>query len=457
MRRRMMRRLIWPLHTVRVVGGRVTVHTGVRTATTPNVSAAPARVRLTIVAPPRSVHREPEVDALRSALPRVLPCCARATARTPWCSEMSAERRNKMVVLFMCLVHVRTFRLPVYSTNQEAARITISDVSWLNRQKREAGRFPDKARIRISFDSRLIDFDIQRTYPAGFAPRVFVKREGAIVQNPYQMLQAGIYQDVSHGGAFLLCHRSANRSIESPDESRDAFEIFGSFHADNDQFVVQPSPDNVKGHMVSKIANEKLFFDSTKPQDYTYKAGLLESAARQHLRFRRQTKKYEIELLSVVDYNSYLFWYNLTAGSSDRHTDTVANIMEYMTYMVSAIDVRYQSISGEPFTISVLNSGVFIADTPEASPWSVTKVTDGRLPSNEGLTAFTEWVKSQTGLPKHDHAMGFTGYDVIGMTSGSDSSGIAGLRVLCTKDSTSLVEDKFNFITMTTASHELGH
>ncbi|XP_052236250.1 uncharacterized protein LOC127848014 [Dreissena polymorpha] len=339
----------------------------------------------------------------------------------------------------------------------EAARITISDVSWLNRQKREAGRFPDKARIRISFDSRLIDFDIQRTYPAGFAPRVFVKREGAIVQNPYQMLQAGIYQDVSHGGAFLLCHRSANRSIESPDESRDAFEIFGSFHADNDQFVVQPSPDNVKGHMVSKIANEKLFFDSTKPQDYTYKAGLLESAARQHLRFRRQTKKYEIELLSVVDYNSYLFWYNLTAGSSDRHTDTVANIMEYMTYMVSAIDVRYQSISGEPFTISVLNSGVFIADTPEASPWSVTKVTDGRLPSNEGLTAFTEWVKSQTGLPKHDHAMGFTGYDVIGMTSGSDSSGIAGLRVLCTKDSTSLVEDKFNFITMTTASHELGH
>ncbi|WAR10432.1 MIG17-like protein [Mya arenaria] len=172
-------------------------------------------------------------------------------------------------------------------------------------------------------------------------------------------------------------------------------------------------------------------------------------------RRRRQATSLQVELLTVVDYKIYQFWYDLTKGSADRRTDTVNLIALYMAYMVNAVDARFRSVDN--MDLSVLHAGLFIADTPEAAGWSEGTVTGGQQDSSKTLDAFTSWTNEQNGLPARDHAMAFTGYDITSGSSGSDNAGVAGLGTICSSESTSLVEWRFDFITMATAAHELAH
>ncbi|XP_060601308.1 disintegrin and metalloproteinase domain-containing protein 1b-like isoform X3 [Ruditapes philippinarum] len=261
-----------------------------------------------------------------------------------------------------------------------------------------------------------------------------------------------LYQAPTIGGSFLVtCHKN---------ETSITREIFGSFHHNSSLYVIQPEINGgVKGegHVISRVPDQTLVFEgvSAKGLPATTSRPNFSRSYHGNRRTRRQTDTYNIELLSVIDYKSYQFWYDMTSGS-DRSGDTMNLVMQYIAYIINSVDMRYKTVTGANRVFNVLSAGIYIADSAQSSPWSENNNVNGQVPSSATLDSFRDWVNDQNSLPAYDHAMGFTGYDVVSAGSG-DSSGIAYTSVLCTSDSTSVVEDSFNFITMTTVAHELGH
>uniref|UniRef100_K1QQE9 ADAM family mig-17 n=1 Tax=Magallana gigas TaxID=29159 RepID=K1QQE9_MAGGI len=77
------------------------------------------------------------------------------------------------------------------------------------------------------------------------------------------------------------------------------------------------------------------------------------------------------------------------------------------------IDVRYKSIQSW-FTISILYSGIYIADAPEKAQFiennKDTSSSQTMADSTVVLNAVTSWINGMSGIPPHDHAMMFTSW-----------------------------------------------
>ncbi|XP_045177705.2 uncharacterized protein LOC123537879 [Mercenaria mercenaria] len=340
----------------------------------------------------------------------------------------------------------------------EKTTVEFLSPTSLGRIRRDTRNLPEKPvlKLRVAGTHRLISLEKNYNIDVTTIP-LFLRKNGE-VERTYISLdkEHALYQAPDIGGSFLVT-RHRNITVSN-------MEIFGTFHLNSSLYVIQPHVDletEGDGHVVSRVPEQKLIFESITPQGAVSDA--LSPPFRQHVvkgnygnrRNRRQIETYSVEVLSVIDYKSYKFWYDMTSGAS-RHSDAVQLVMQYIAYIINSVDIRYKTLSEENIFFDILLAGVYIADTPQSSPWSEDNMVNGRVSSSATLESFTQWIKDQTNMPQFDHAMGFTGYDVVSAGSG-DSSGIAYTEVLCTSDSTSIVEDSFNFVTMTTAAHELGH
>ncbi|XP_061165279.1 A disintegrin and metalloproteinase with thrombospondin motifs 14-like [Saccostrea echinata] len=183
---------------------------------------------------------------------------------------------------------------------------------------------------------------------------------------------------------------------------------------------------------------------------------------RKRLRHRRQINDYKIEMFFIIDYAVYKYWYTQSRAADMRQRDAEAknNIRQFYTFVINGMDVRYKNIQTSAFKISILFSGIYIADTPSKSQFieklKANSASGYQVDSNAALKAVTSWVKGTPGLPNYDHAMMFTRYDFTS-TGSSDTTGLAWLGTLCTDQAVSVVEDHFNFNVITVAAHELGH
>ncbi|CAC5368028.1 unnamed protein product [Mytilus coruscus] len=266
------------------------------------------------------------------------------------------------------------------------------------------------------------------------------------------------YQEIENGGSFLV-HFNKD-STET---------MYGIFQSGGSEFILQSNDtDKTTSHRNGFRKFQIKKAESIGVNDETlYLDKKLKSSIERHelsgtRRHKRASGTYSIELLIVVDYAIYQRWYGKSTGSTvnERDQNAVASIRQYYAFVINGMDAMYKNLQTSSFTINILFSGIIIAKTASDAPWTetikITNVTPNQVPASAMLNSFSSWVKSQSSIPGHDHAMLFTGYEMI--KDGSASiSGFAFTGALCQANSQSIIEDKFNFVILTVASHELGH
>ncbi|KAL4217399.1 hypothetical protein ACF0H5_023849 [Mactra antiquata] len=353
--------------------------------------------------------------------------------------------------------------IPADFTESDLTEVHFTHGTIKDRTRRQTEQmFPQK--LNVHFTVAMQQFDIDLSINLNFNPEkvpLYVDRNGVTtrVTVPYSEDYA-IYQSTDHYGSFLITH-------DKNDNTHSLKKLFGTFRYNSSLYVIQPTNETSSRssqYSVSKVPDQLLKFEYSQPEvarSYRTMRDNREeetsSTTYRETRRKRQSVEYEIEMFVVFDYKSYKFWYGLTEGNN-RESDTFQLMMEYAAYLVNSIDNRYKSINNEEMVIDVLSAGVYVADNPSASDWSENNADGDQVPNSSTLNDFTGWIIGQTNLPQYDHAMALTGYDIVSETSTqSGSAGLAYKGGLCTPQSTSIVEETFNFMTMTTAAHELGH
>ncbi|ULT89151.1 hypothetical protein L5515_007810 [Caenorhabditis briggsae] len=81
-----------------------------------------------------------------------------------------------------------------------------------------------------------------------------------------------------------------------------------------------------------------------------------------------------------------------------------------------------------------------------------------KIDSKKAVDKFTIWLKEQKGLPRHEHAVLITKFDLISINGHSATQGMAYVGNICENgDSSSVVEDIGAGLTSLIMAHEIGH
>ncbi|CAC5368292.1 unnamed protein product [Mytilus coruscus] len=234
------------------------------------------------------------------------------------------------------------------------------------------------------------------------------------------------YQDVKNDASFVI-----QRDLQGKHN------MFGTFSFAGEKYIMQTSPQR-NNSFDGRFENVHLIKERKRNVQFddVFKIGDRFKHQNKYHRRRRATGSHQIELLIVCDYAIYSYWYAKSDKSSiqEKETDALTTVRQYYAF--------------------VLNG------TPGDAPWTEnikdTSFTPNRVDSSIALGNFQAWVKLQTGLPDHDHAMLFTRYDLTasGLTG---NAGLAFTSAVCSENSQSIVEEAFDFVVITTAAHELGH
>ncbi|KAK3612390.1 hypothetical protein CHS0354_031986 [Potamilus streckersoni] len=191
-------------------------------------------------------------------------------------------------------------------------------------------------------------------------------------------------------------------------------------------------------------------------------------SGKEHERLKRDTSSgtamNTIELLIFIDYSLFSFWNEqVSANVSNRERQLIKTIEQYYEFMGTAVDQRYQNIIETDLDIRVKVVGIIIADSEDKSPWTEQykeTATSGKraiIDATVALPAFANYIKTnRSSLIGHDHAVLITAYDL--QRNGSlAAAGFAFLSTLCGDRSVSIVEDHFDFVSLTVMAHEIGH
>ncbi|VDI79812.1 Hypothetical predicted protein [Mytilus galloprovincialis] len=213
---------------------------------------------------------------------------------------------------------------------------------------------------------------------------------------------------------------------------------FGMFSFGGEEYIMQTLSQRNYSSFHGRLENVHLIKERKRNVQFDdfYKIGDSFKNQTNYHRRKRATGSQQIELLLFCDYAIYSYWYAKSDKSTiqEKETDALTTIRQYYAF--------------------VLNG------TPGDAPWTENikdaSFTPNRVDSTVGLGNFQTWVNLQTGLPDHDHAMLFTRYDLTasGLTG---NAGLAFTSAVCTENSQSIVEERFDFVVITTAAHELGH
>ncbi|XP_063412650.1 uncharacterized protein LOC134695353 [Mytilus trossulus] len=274
------------------------------------------------------------------------------------------------------------------------------------------------------------------------------------------------YQDFFNGAVFVMQSDRTNSSS-----------MFGVFHAKGVEYILQSQDKHSPMCQFKRRYNKFLIFKEKKQNvtfsDLTLKGMSLlvvfveisETTLKRvsRKRYKRGTGSYQLELLIVVDYSIYKYWYDKSKKSNhvEKDAEAIITIRQFYAFIINGMDAMYKNIQTISYSISITFAGIAISKTKSDSSWTesikVTSVSPYQVDSSDALTNFENWVQSRTGsLHGHDHAMLFTRYDLTANGS-SSNAGLAYVGAVCSARSQSIVEDHFNFEMLTVAAHELGH
>ncbi|KAH9525701.1 hypothetical protein Btru_002099, partial [Bulinus truncatus] len=273
------------------------------------------------------------------------------------------------------------------------------------------------------------------------------------------------YQDVEQNAVFLVtCHE------ETPQQERH-LQFSGQFYFDGSLYTLV-SPDkhlrSSRGLYVIQREKEAVEVINSQPPGRSIGEPPYEvnSGGEGHRRRpRRDTPtSYYIDIVAVVDYKAYTRFYQMTG---DRLL-AIGSLTEYYGFVLSGVDMMYQSIKNPDFQIRVRLIKIVVAETLESSSFTETfqvpDVPHHTVDDDLALTALKEYVNGpgHAVVTPNDHVILFTGYDVTRRSNGFVSKKAAGRAyqgTLCQTNgySTSIIEDIKGFGCIGIAAHELGH
>ncbi|CAC5392416.1 unnamed protein product [Mytilus coruscus] len=248
--------------------------------------------------------------------------------------------------------------------------------------------------------------------------------------------------------------------------------IFGTFIIGSEEYIVQTTKNKTyttlkSGFNQFAIRKEKIpeinFNDFLEKVDTTKQAtDRNHTFTKRNHRHKRATGLHQLELLIMVDYAVYKYWYDQSTQTSTSQKETEALTSINSTMPLSLLmDGMFKNIQTSSYTIDILYAGIVIAQTPSDAVWTetikVTSYTPNRVDASTALSNFQIWNNNPPfSLPGHDHAMLFTRYD-LRLNDSKRIAGLAYLSQVCTSISQSIEEDRFSVLIITVAAHELGH
>ncbi|VDO86366.1 unnamed protein product [Heligmosomoides polygyrus] len=191
-----------------------------------------------------------------------------------------------------------------------------------------------------------------------------------------------------------------------------------------------------------------------------------------------------LDILMMADYSTLQGFIEISGG--DSATGEIYTL-EYLRALFEQVKVIYDDISVSKRTIHLNMVGAFVALREDDCPMFYTlEGSDEELVYNstfdnstigvgfeesntteltltvaavEALDRFNHWLRAhEQFLPKHDHAILITKYDLLSPRGESATQGMAYVGNICKPgDSSSIVEDIGAAATALIAAHELGH
>ncbi|XP_041367149.1 A disintegrin and metalloproteinase with thrombospondin motifs 3-like [Gigantopelta aegis] len=189
--------------------------------------------------------------------------------------------------------------------------------------------------------------------------------------------------------------------------------------------------------------------------------GVSEGAEETAGRLKRATTDYSIDVLVLADYALYEKWYGWSNASNSQ--DAINEMNRYFSLLFQGVNSRYYDINRPDYRISVRIVDIKIADTPTSNIALLTSKfrSMGRIQADYVMIELKKFATTND-VYSNDHVMLFTGYDLLSEDNGmlfTTTTGKAYVNSMCSKDgsSVSVVEDSGGFMSVHTATHELGH
>ena len=324
---------------------------------------------------------------------------------------------------------------------------------------------PDHFDLRFSSSGLQIHLVLHRNDRLTTDVPTFTLKDGKMeYERPNVSQTAVFYQDTINGGSFLVNFNGDKTET-----------MYGVFQSNGSEFILQsnetkedaPQRNGFRKFAINKARTININNDEDV-KSYSWKGQKGKEMIRAKRidtgRQKRASESYSVELFIVVDYAVYQRWLVKSSGATPTQIakNAVASIRQYYAFVINGMEAMYKNIQKSSFTINILFAGIVIAQTPSAATWTesirIQSVVPNQIPAHTALNNFRSWITNdtQTNLSGFDHAMLFTGYEMIHDDS-SSVTGYAFVSSMCTTHSQSIVEDKFNFLMISVASHELGH
>nr|CDJ83538.1 Peptidase M12B domain containing protein [Haemonchus contortus] len=152
-----------------------------------------------------------------------------------------------------------------------------------------------------------------------------------------------------------------------------------------------------------------------------------------------------LDILMMADYSTLQGFIEMADGDA-RAGQMYTN--DYLRALFEQVKTIYNDVKISEKTIHLHMVGTFVALRLTLS-----------IPAVEALDKFTTWLRTHDPyLPKHDHAILITKFDLLSPRGDSYTQGMAYVGNICKKgDSASIVEDIGAAATAVIAAHELGH
>ncbi|WAQ99273.1 ATS16-like protein [Mya arenaria] len=392
----------------------------------------------------------------------------------------------------------RSVRCSCSSSNIKDVDVNISTIS--DRRIRSANGFPLDFEVRFTSNNVHSDLKLSINDVSDDIP-VVLQRAGKMVSYRVSSEAAAFYMDVSNKAAFIVWRAGdtetdnflffgsyqsgAREMLVQPPTFNIAFmatwkrgdvgvstrQSFGTYQSGDRELLVQPPTSVGADHSVAEIEEtnptETDFlvnpeFDASRVEQ------MVTANAKDPDRVERQATDYEVEIFFVIDYSLYSFWYmQMTGTDSEKQTSAISAIKQFYAFVLNAMSVRYSSVTGSDYTISLVYAGISIATSSTDAPYIENNLqsfdVDGRRAflADIVLSDFKDW--GNTNLKQnyyYDVAMMFTGYEMGRSVNDEFNSATAGFAYTpgaCSNSKYSINEDHFRAILATVAAHELGH